>query len=221
MKFTWGVLCVALLAVAPVAFCDEATSVVAPTPSATAPTTATAVSAPTSPKLTWPASTGATHRLKQQGVPNFGKLNDYIWRSGQPSREGYQQLAAAGLKTVINFREEFPQDKDRIPQGVHYVYIPIKNDYTPTEAQTKLFMDTVSNPDNWPVLIHCAAGEGRAGTMSALVRHALDGWKHDEIMKEVCNYWSRSPEDGKIPLAKRQQDFIQRWEESVALPPKS
>src|SRR5438045_353835 len=62
----------------------------------------------------WPTSTRPTHRLVVKGVPDFGKLNAYVWRSGQPTREGYQRLAAMGLKTIVNLRAEFPDDKDRI-----------------------------------------------------------------------------------------------------------
>ena len=62
-----------------------------------------------------------------------------------------------------------PQDKDRIPDGVNYIYIPIINDHAPTEAQAKLLMDTVTNPANWPVLIHCTAGRRR----SVMVAYAV------------------------------------------------
>src|ERR1041384_3518124 len=71
----------------------------------------------------WPETISATRRVKQIGVPNFGKLNKVIWRSGQPRREGYRRLAALGLKTVVNLCEEYPQDREIVPAGVMYVYI--------------------------------------------------------------------------------------------------
>ncbi len=151
-----------------------------------------------------------------KGVPNFGKLNAVIWRSGQANREGYRLLAAQGLKTVINFREEFPQDKDLLPEGVQYVYIPMKNDHAPTDAQVKLLLDTVSNPANWPILIHCTAGVGRTGTMAALIRHSMDGWNHDALIQEIGNYWKFTA-SGKVPMAACQQDYIRHWEATPLL----
>src|SRR5579871_5902817 len=182
--------------------------------SASRPVAETQVAAPAGDRTGWPASSGPTRPAHEPGVPNFGRLNSDLWRSGQPTREGYQRLAAEGLKTVVNLRDEFPQDKDRIPAGVRYVYIPIRNDHPPTDEQAKEFIDTVADPANWPVLVHCEAGEGRAGTMSALVRHSLDGWDHDKIMAEVTNYRPKTWGFIPSPLAARQQQFIRHWEET-------
>ncbi len=200
---TLGILCV-LAAFAPFAFADDKSAI---------STTSTTVTTKKSLKESWPASKAACRKAqKTDGVPNFGKLNDLIWRSGQPSADGYKNLAAQGLKTVVNLREEFPQDKDRIPQGVKYVYIPIKDEHEPTPEQAKQFMEIASNSDNWPLLVHCHGGEGRAGVMSALVRHTFDGWNHDMIMEEVRNFRSSHLFGIKTPMASCQQKFIQTWE---------
>lgn len=168
-------------------------------------------------KTGWPETTAPSHRAKESGVPNFGRLNDHVWRSGQPTRDGYQHLATEGLKTVVNLREEFPQDKELLPAGVKYVYIPVKDEHAPTEEQARQFIETVSDPANWPVLVHCKGGEGRAGTMAALVRHSFDGWDNDRIMKEVGNFRVKYFGFIKTNMASCQRDFIKRWEATPAI----
>ena len=38
-------------------------------------------------------------------MPNFDKVNDFVYRGGQPTAEGFKSLAALGVKTVIDLRE--------------------------------------------------------------------------------------------------------------------
>ena len=202
MKHAWCFAGLALLALAPIANADAVKAPDLPAvPAAAAPDL----------KTLWPVTEAPTHVIKIKGVPNFGKMNSVIWRSGQPSADGYRLLAQQGLKTVINLRREFPQDKNRIPDGVQYIYLSMKNDTAPTDEQSKKLMEVVTNPANWPVLIHCTAGEGRTGTMAALIRHSMDSWKHDAIMEEVGIFWK----DGgptKMRMAACQQDYIKNWE---------
>jgi len=208
MKKSLAIAGITLLALAPIAriaLCDDNASKTA------ASTTATVT------KGGWPVSTAPIHHAKAGGVPNFGKLNDDVWRSGQPTRDGYKALAAQGLKTVVNLREEFPQDKELLPPGIKYVYIPVKDEHAPTDEQARLFIETVSNPANWPVLVHCKGGEGRAGTMAALVRHSFDGWDNDRIMKEVGNFRVKHLGFITTAMPSCQRDFIKHWEETPAV----
>src|SRR6266508_783852 len=81
---------------------------------ATTTTTTTIGAAPAAPLaaiLTWPATLEPVKKAKAKGVPNFGKLNDHIWRSGQPTKEGYASLKELGVKTIVNLRKEAPGDK--------------------------------------------------------------------------------------------------------------
>jgi protein tyrosine phosphatase (PTP) superfamily phosphohydrolase (DUF442 family) len=208
VKNTWSIPCALLLLFAPFALADNA----APDTKTAAPAT---VSAPKSLKEVWPLTKEATRRLVAKGVPNFGRLNTSIWRSGQPTREGYQVLAKDGLKTVVNLREEFPQDKDLMPEGVKYVYIPIKDQHEPTEEQAKQFLEIASNPDNWPLLVHCHGGEGRAGVMSALVRLSIDGWDQDKTMKEIGNFRIKHLGLFSTAMPSCQRTFLKSWAETI------
>jgi protein tyrosine phosphatase (PTP) superfamily phosphohydrolase (DUF442 family) len=212
MKKIFGVLCIASLAFAHIALADDNSTV--STPAASETVAAVSTNTTKSLETLWPASDGPARRIIKKGVPNFGKLNNAVWRSGQPTKEGYQSLAEQGIKTVVNLRVEFPQDKDLLPKGVNYVYIPIKDQHEPTTEQAKAFIDVVSNPDNWPVLVHCKGGEGRAGVMAALVRHSFDGWNNKKIMQEVSNFRVKHLGFIKIGMQSCQKKFIQEWGET-------
>lgn len=163
----------------------------------------------------WPASSHPVQRLVEAGVPNFGMMNKQIWRSGQSTREGYQRLKAMGLKTVINLRSEFPQDKLRLPRGVRYVYIPVRDNHPPTKEQARQFLDIVASPANWPILVHCDAGEGRTGVMGALIRHSFDGWEHKQIVREIGAFRVSRLGLYRLPMARSQKAFILDWEKTT------
>src|SRR5689334_13589506 len=211
MKKIVCILSLSLLPFAQIALSDDVKSAL---PSVTSATENSAVASPsTSPAPAWAATSAPVRRLVEKGVPNFGKLNAQVWRSGQPTREGYKTLAAQGLKTVVNLRKESETDKDLLPKGVQYFYIPITDNCAPTEEQGKEFLKIVSDPKNWPVLVHCKGGEGRAGVMAALVRHSFDGWKYDQIMREVSNFRITHFGLVRVRMVGSQQSYIRNWAE--------
>jgi protein-tyrosine phosphatase len=172
---------------------------------ADAPAPASAMSAPVvTPASPWYSTDQPSHRTATSGVPDFGILNSQVWRSGQPCRKGYEKLAQMGVKTIVNLRAEFPQEKDQVPSGVHYIQIPIVDQTAPTVEQAEQFLSIVTNPDNWPVLVHCRAGEGRTGVMCALVRYAIDGWDDKRITAEIGRFRSTR-------MCGCQRQFLKEW----------
>ena len=39
-------------------------------------------------------------------IKNFGQMDDRFFRGGQPKQDEYKELAALGIKTVIDLRDE-------------------------------------------------------------------------------------------------------------------
>src|SRR4051812_30454322 len=73
------------------------------------------------------------------GIPNSYKVNENVYRGGQPTVEGFRKLARLGVKTILDLREE---DDDRKVEkkvvrqlGMKYVHIAMKGMTTPTERQ--------------------------------------------------------------------------------------
>ena len=54
----------------------------------------------------------------------------------------------------------------------------------PTDKQLKLFLDTVNNPANQPVLVHCEYGRSRTGVMVAAYRIKSSGWSAEKAIEE-------------------------------------
>src|ERR1044072_8205381 len=67
-------------------------------------------------------------------IKNFGQMDDRFYRGGQPKEEDYKQLAAIGIKTVIDLRQD-PTDyekRDAEAAGKRYVKLPMSDkEYSP------------------------------------------------------------------------------------------
>lgn len=122
------------------------------------------------------------------GVENFACVCPTLYRGAQPTEEGFKQLKALGVKTIIDFRSYHSTKKQVEAAGMKAVEIPLKADLgsvPPTDEELKEFFKVVLDPANQPVYIHCAFGKDRTGTMAACYRMEVDGWTPDEAMEEM------------------------------------
>jgi tyrosine-protein phosphatase SIW14 len=130
-------------------------------------------------------ATGAT-----VDVNNFGQVTDFYYRGGQPRGEDYNQLAAIGVKTIIDLRDD-PKDYARAlteHAGMKYVNLPLSDkDYPPPDTASK-FLSLVNDKENWPVYVHCAGGRHRTGAMTAVFRMTVQGWDADRAYDEMKDY---------------------------------
>lgn len=103
------------------------------------------------------------------GIRHFERVDDRVWRGSNPNPVGYRALASMGITTVVDLRAEALSAKELAEPaaaGLDAVRIPIRDDQTPTQGQVDRFLATVRNADG-PVYVHCGAGVGRTGAMSA------------------------------------------------------
>ena len=128
------------------------------------------------------------------GVPNAFRVSDDLYRGAQPTDEGMASLRKLGIKTVINLREE-NSDKG-LANGADFkrVHIPLFALMNPTDSEVRKFLQTVCDPQNRPVFVHCRAGADRTGTMCAIYRIVVQGWDKqsavDEMTKGGFNFHS-------------------------------
>jgi protein tyrosine/serine phosphatase len=143
-------------------------------------------------------------------VRNFGVVSaGCLYRSGQPGERGFQWLVQNGFRSVVCLRKEHDDGADRLRQlGLAYLYLPIRDNHAPTDAQGRAFLEFVRDPAHWPVLVHCAAGSGRASTMAALARYAIDGWSMSQALREARSYRPLG-----IRLFGEQRRWLNRWKD--------
>lgn len=103
------------------------------------------------------------------GVGNLHAVDAKVMRGGNPTRDGLVQLHDAGVSTVVDLRAEVGSTVDDVfieDLGMEVVHLPIRDGQTPSDEQMDEFTRVVADADGL-VYVHCGAGVGRAGSVSA------------------------------------------------------
>ena len=124
-------------------------------------------------------------RIELDGLPNFHKVSDDLYRGAQPIAEGMKQLEKIGIKTVANLRSSH-SDRDEL-QGTSLAYEHIEMTAwgKPENEDIIRFLQIVSDSNSLPVFVHCQHGADRTGTVCAIYRIAVQGWSKDEAIEEM------------------------------------
>ncbi len=128
--------------------------------------------------------------VEESDVKNFGRVNDHIYRGGQPDDDEYRELAAVGIKTVIDLREDAEDYARRSTEnaGMRYVNLRLNSKRPPTAEESERFLALVNDQRNWPVFVHCAGGRHRTGVLVAVYRMEMDGWDAKRAYREMKDF---------------------------------
>jgi protein tyrosine/serine phosphatase len=144
--------------------------------------------------MTLTASAVPDHKRASGGfavdIENFGKVNDHLYRGAQPKGRNFEQLAALGVKTVVDLREDAERGAraDAERAGLRYINLPMQGKTYPQADAATRFLEVVNNQANWPVFVHCAGGRHRTGVMTAVYRMSVDGWDIEQAYREMKQY---------------------------------
>jgi protein tyrosine/serine phosphatase len=136
------------------------------------------------------AQSGHTGALDSIHIANFGRVNATYYRGAQPGGHDYADLAALGVKTVIDLQLDADRSEAGMVKaaGMTYVNIGMTTSVAPTPAQIEQFLHLVNDPASQPVYVHCAGGRHRTGVMTAVYRMSDEGWTSDKAFKEMKQY---------------------------------
>jgi uncharacterized protein (TIGR01244 family) len=125
-------------------------------------------------------------------IDNFAKVNDSYFRGAQPQGSDYADLAALGVKTIINLTSDedvaFDEREAVESHGMRYVHIPMSTRRAPTEQQLATFLTVVNESASQPVYVHCVGGRHRTGVMTAIYRMTRDGLTGEQAFKEMKRF---------------------------------
>jgi protein tyrosine/serine phosphatase len=123
--------------------------------------------------------------IQLSGVGNLYKLNDNLYRSAQPTKQGMKYLKL-GIKTIINLRA-FHSDTDEIRgTGLLDEELSVKTWHIEDEDVIRV-LRIIRKEESGPFLIHCQHGADRTGVMSAMYRIVEQGWSKDEAIREMVD----------------------------------
>jgi tyrosine-protein phosphatase SIW14 len=131
-------------------------------------------------------------KLKINGIPNPGKINDNLYRGAQPNEQGLEELKKLGITTIIDLRaEDRPKSewekKEAERLGIHFVQIPVAGFAAPTNQEVVQFLSLTRDPQQ-KVFVHCLLGEDRTGVFIATYRMSVQKWPVTQALHEMNSF---------------------------------
>jgi tyrosine-protein phosphatase SIW14 len=146
------------------------------------------------------ARSGQPDKFPNIHIKNFGQMDEHFYRGAQPKPEDFKDLAALGIKTIIDLRDDPTSYEKQAAEsaGLKYVNIPMSDTHYPKEEQVQQFLKLATNPATGAFYVHCAGGRHRTGVAGAVYRMTVDGWDYDRTYSEMKDYdfytrWGHGP----------------------------
>ena len=137
-----------------------------------------------------PQAAGNAAALSNIRIDNFGQVSAAYYRGAKPDGRDYSDLAALGVKTVIDLTDDGSAEEPAAvrSQGMQFYRIPMTTHETPSSEKVALFLKLVEAPANQPVYVHCQGGRHRTGVMTAVYRMTDEGWSADRAFTKMKQY---------------------------------
>jgi protein tyrosine phosphatase len=145
-----------------------------------------------------------------------------VYKSGViPPDELPEYIKKYNIKSVVDLRfpgtgddvnnpeipAELTAEKEAITKIPGVNYFNNGSDQVPAKKNLDYFFKIMDNPDNYPVLIHCYHGVGRAEIYSAIYRIEYENWDRDKARTNTrfLTKWSA------FDLGKPKGDFLHSY----------
>jgi tyrosine-protein phosphatase SIW14 len=127
----------------------------------------------------------------QEGILNFGKVSEHLYRGAQPDAAGIKNLRKLGVKLIVNLRMPGDGWKDEVVEatanGILYTNFPMRGTTTPRDEQVRQILALFEKFSD-PIFVHCQRGCDRTGTIVACYRIQHDHWTGKLALREAKHY---------------------------------
>jgi protein tyrosine/serine phosphatase len=145
------------------------------------------------------ANAGPRGLPAQEGILNFGKVTEGLYRGAQPDTNAILNLKRLGIRAIINLRQPGSTAKIEAAAaqaaGLFYTNFPLSGISAPRSQQVREILATIESLPG-PVFVHCAHGCDRTGTIVACYRIQHDKWSAGTALEEAERYGLSSLERG-------------------------
>jgi protein tyrosine/serine phosphatase len=125
------------------------------------------------------------------GIRNFGKIDEHLYRGAQPDAGGIANLKKMGVAMIINLRMSnelwTTECAEVLSNSILYTNIPLGGLGRPTEQDIEQVLALIESAPG-PVFVHYEHGCDRTGTIVACYRIKHDGWDAQAALKEADHY---------------------------------
>ncbi len=119
-----------------------------------------------------------------RGLPNLHRVSEKLYRGAQPRAEGFSELEAMGVKTVVNLRLMHSDEDEMEGTKLSYEHIGAEA-WDIDDDDVVRFLRIAADPGRAPVFVHCKYGADRTGAMVGVYRVVLQGWEREEAIREM------------------------------------
>ncbi|MDR3162558.1 MAG: dual specificity protein phosphatase family protein [Helicobacteraceae bacterium] len=122
--------------------------------------------------------------IELEGAPNLHRVTDSIYRSAQPTAEGFKNLQKLGVKTVINLRKLHNDDEELSGTELRAIHVKMEA-WDPEAKEVIRVLKILNNPEGAPYLVHCQHGADRTGLVIGAYRMVVQRWSKEEAIAEM------------------------------------
>lgn len=151
-------------------------------------------------------------KVYKSGVIPPDELESYVKKYHIKSVVDLRFPGTADLVNNPEIPAELTAEKEAIAKIKGVNYFNNGSDQVPKPENLDRFFTIMDNPDNYPVLIHCYHGVGRAEMYSALYRIEYEKWTNEQARKGVRTFVKFSSFDDGTPKGEYLKAYQSRAE---------